>query len=248
MHSPISSASILPWLAPGHTSSRRSGLAGRSCNMCMWRHISHSEPCRICDKLDWCSISADGAWALCRRIDTGAGLHKVDKAGADYWLYRLDGHSRGRHLRSELPSQSYPERADPATLDRVYRALLAALPLSPTQRQALRQRGLSDREIIRRGYRSLPTHNRATRARQLVEDFGADVCAKIPGLYLAERGSQQWWSLAGRPGLLIPVRDCNGRIVALKVRADVLGRAPSTRTSARLSTAVLVLAPQYTCH
>lgn len=189
----------------------------------LWATVSRQHPCPMCGRPDWCSISADGVWALCRRVDTGAGIHRTDKSGADYWLYRLDGQSPCRQLTREPPSPSLPERADPATLDRVYRALLAWLPLSATHRQALRQRGLSDREIVRRGYRTLPTHGRAIRARQLVEGFGADVCARIPGLYLAARGRQQWWSLAGMPGLLIPVRNVAGRIVALKVRADQPG-------------------------
>jgi len=150
----------------------------------------------------------------------------VDKAGADYWLYRLDGHVPYRRSINELPSQPQAERADPLALDHVYRALLATLPLSPPHRQALRQRGLSDREMVRRLYRTLPPHSRATRARQMVEHFGAEVCARIPGLYRAERGRQQWWSLAGVPGLLIPVREMDGRIVALKVRADHPGEGP----------------------
>jgi len=168
----------------------------------------------------------DGALALCRRVDTGAGLHKVDKAGADFWLYRLNSRSTYGQSLIELPSQPQAERADPATLDRTYRALLASLPLSSTHRQALRQRGLADRDIVQRGYRTLAVHGRATRVRQLVADFGADACARVPGLYIVECGSQQWWSLAGVPGLLIPVRDIDGRIVALKVRADHLGEGP----------------------
>ena len=52
----------------------------------------------------------------------------------------------------------------------------------------------------------------------------------IPGLRLAERGSQRWWTLAGAPGLLIPVRDFQARIVALKVRADDPGERPKYTT------------------
>ena len=188
-----------------------------------WCHVSPHEPCRICDKPDWCSVSADGTWALCRRLDTGAGIHKVDKTGADYWLYRLNGHVPCRQSLIELPVQPHIKRANSVTLDGVYRALLAALPLSSMHRQALRQRGLSDSEMVRRGYRTLPAHGRATRARQVVDEFGAEICAAIPGLHLGARGSQRWWSLAGAVGLLIPVRDMDGRIVALKVRADEPG-------------------------
>src|SRR5262245_61584297 len=56
-----------------------------------WHDVSRHTPCPICGKPDWCRISADGAWAICRRVDTGSGMHKQDKGGTDYWLYRLDG-------------------------------------------------------------------------------------------------------------------------------------------------------------
>jgi hypothetical protein len=49
-----------------------------------WHTVSRHHPCPICDKADWCSVSADGTWAICRRVDTGSGVHRVDKAGADY--------------------------------------------------------------------------------------------------------------------------------------------------------------------
>src|SRR5262249_20619315 len=145
-------------------------------SMRTWHDVSHHEPCRICDKPDWCSFSADGTWALCRRLDTGTGIHKVDKSGADYWLYRLDAHTPSRRPIIDLPSQpcrAQVERADPATLDRVYRALLTALPLSSTHRQALRQRGLLDVETLRRGYRTLPIAGRAALAKRLVDQLAA---------------------------------------------------------------------------
>lgn len=194
--------------------------------MSAWRHVSHSESCRICDKPDWCAVSADGTWALCRRVDTGAGIHKVDKAGADYWLYHLDGRTPSRHSIFELPSQPCIERAEPAALAQVYRVLLATLLLSSTHWQALHQRGLADVVIFRRQYRTLPLTGRAALAKRIVEQVGAEVCAQVPGFYIAERDRQRWWSLAGVSGLLIPVRDPEGRIVALKVRADDPGDGP----------------------
>jgi hypothetical protein len=147
----------------------------------------------------------------------------VDKAGAEYWLYCLDNHSPCRQPIIELPSQPCHERierADLTTLDCVYRALLTALPLSSAHRQALRQRGLSDVEILRQGYRTLPRGGRAALARRLVDRFGADVCSTIPGLYIVNHDGRPYWNIAGVPGVLIPVRSLDTRIVALKVRAD----------------------------
>ena len=58
-----------------------------------WHDVSRHTPCPICGKPDWCRVSTDGTWAICRRANTGSGLHKRDKGGAEYWLYRLDGGS-----------------------------------------------------------------------------------------------------------------------------------------------------------
>src|SRR5262249_36111486 len=107
--------------------------------------------------------------------------------------------------------------------DLVHRALLIGLSLSAEHRQALRQRGLSDVEIDCRRYRTLPLTGRGALARRLVTQWGADVCTHVPGFHMAERNGQRWWSLAGAAGLLIPVRNLHGYIVALKVRADESG-------------------------
>jgi hypothetical protein len=188
-----------------------------------WHEVTGLSPCPICGKPDWCARSADGAWAICRRVEVAGGKPKLDKAGAAYWVYRLDGHAARDAPARALPATPAPARADPATLDRVYRALLAALALHAPHRQALHQRGLPDREIAHRGYATLPATGRAALARRLVERFGADVGATVPGLYVHTQGTARWWSLAGAPGLLIPVRDLDGRLVALKVRADPPG-------------------------
>jgi hypothetical protein len=162
-------------------------------------------------------------------------MHKQDKGGAEYWLYRLDGSSLQPRPVVEVPPPSRAACADTGTLDRVYRALLDALPLAPSHRQALRQRGLADAEMLRRQYRTFPLAGRAALAKHLVEQLGVDLCAQVPGFYLAERDGRRWWSLAGAAGLLLPVRNLDGHIVALKVRADVPGDGPkySTVSSAK---------------
>jgi len=168
-------------------------------------------------------VSDHGVFAICRRKDDGTGEYKVDASGADYWFHKL----------KEPPVESVPqdgapevtERADPETLDRVYGALLDELSLSHAHRQDLHRRGLSEGEIKRRSYRSLPSGGREGLAAKLVERFGPEVCSMIPGLYEKE-GDPARWSIVGTPGTLIPVRDTEERIVALKVRADDPGEGP----------------------
>jgi hypothetical protein len=195
-----------------------------------WRDVSSHAPCAVCDKPDWCSVSRDGAWAICRRVNTGEGLHKVDKAGGEYWLYRLDGARPEQRQAVKVPPQPIAQCADVGTRDRVYRALLAMLPLTAAHRGNLQRRGLNDTEIGTRMYRSLPVRGRAALAKRLVEQFGATTCARIPGLYVAEQEGRHWWSLAGAAGLAIPVRDLAGHIVALKIRADDPGSGPRYTT------------------
>jgi hypothetical protein len=111
-------------------------------------------------------------------------------------------------------------RATIDVLDQVYRALLRSLSLSPQHRVQLTQRGLVEREITSRQYRSLPRQGRAALAKMLVERFGETTCAGVPGLYIREQDRRRWWSLAGAPGLVIPVRNAAGQILALMVRSD----------------------------
>ena len=121
-----------------------------------------------------------------------------------------------------MPKQAgeITEKADPQTLDQVYGTLLDQLALSHAHRQDLHRRGLTEACIKRSGYRTLPLKGREEVARPLVEHFGGEVCSQVPGLYENEAGR---FSIAGSAGMLVPVRDIEGRIVALKIRADEAG-------------------------
>jgi hypothetical protein len=98
-------------------------------------------------------------------------------------------------------------------------ALLGALPLSAAHREALRCRGLNCAEIDGRGYGTLPIPGRARVAVELRQRFG-DAVVRVPGIVTRERDGRRYLTIAGAAGLLIPVRDVTGRIVALIVRRD----------------------------
>ncbi|MCL4351536.1 MAG: DUF927 domain-containing protein, partial [Firmicutes bacterium] len=61
---------------------------------------------------------------------------------------------------------------------------------------------------------------RSALAKSLREKFDVTTLQTIPGAYVKKDGGRSWWSLAGVPGLLIPVRNVFGQIIALKIRAD----------------------------
>ncbi len=131
---------------------------------------------------------------------------------------------RGSSSISLLPTHFIQTEAGPAcvapeTRHAVYSALLHLLPLHAQHRQALQRRGLSNQHIMCGQYRSLGA-GRARVSRELVDRFGASICASIPGLYLKCVDGGTWWSIAGASGLLIPIRDLQGRVIAFKIRAD----------------------------
>jgi hypothetical protein len=190
-----------------------------------WRSVTPQHPCPACGKGDWCSVNTDGRLAACRRIELGAYKTKLDKAGIPFHLHRLDGATATPYMPPPAPSGRTVEPADAVMLNSIYTALLADLPLSAVHRENLRQRGLPDAEIDRCGYRSLPVRGRTRRAVELRERFG-DAVLRVPGIISKQGKTGPYLTLAGAAGLLVPVRDVAGRIIALKVRRDGDGAGP----------------------
>lgn len=184
-----------------------------------WVRVRPSCPCPICKAADWCSVSADGAVAKCMRAEEGSFRTKQDSNGAPYYLHRLDGRADTPAPRVAPPGVPTPTRADPDTLHGVYSAILAGLPLHKRHRENLRQRGLPDDRIDQGGYGTLPQQGRARLVARLSERFG-DGLLGVPGVVVREGDSGRYRTLAGPVGLLVPVRDRAGRIVAVKVRRD----------------------------
>ena len=48
-----------------------------------WRRVSKAYPCPVCNKPDWCSVTADGAAVCCMRVESPKQL------GNGGWLHRL---------------------------------------------------------------------------------------------------------------------------------------------------------------
>ena len=185
-----------------------------------WLRVTASAPCPICKHPDWCCVTADGKLARCMRIPEGAFKTAEQKDGSPYYLHRLDGPPPAGPSSPRLPPGAEALRAGPDLLHAVYSALLGALILSQRHRENLRGRGLSPDEIELRCYRSLPERGRTRAARDLYERF-CDPLLTVPGFFhKAGADSRPYFCIAGRPGLLIPVRDSSGRILALQLRRE----------------------------
>lgn len=183
-----------------------------------WVRVDASNPCPVCNKGDWCRVTADGALAGCMRVETGCFKSKEGQDGSRVFLHRLTNGPRHR-ADAKRPPVAAVKRAEPERLHAVYSALLGCLTLSEGHRKALRDRGLPEEAIERGGYRTLPKQGRSRIVRNLHERLGDDLL-RVPGFVVKEGRSESYVTLCGPVGLIVPCRDQSGRIVALKVRGD----------------------------
>ncbi|MGF1582780.1 MAG: DUF3854 domain-containing protein [Gemmataceae bacterium] len=186
----------------------------------LWEAVHRTSPCPICAKTTWCSVKADGTVALCRRIQEGADRTKADKNGTEYYVHTLtDGPRTPAPPPFSRTAKQKSRDTHPNLLHQVYGALLGELQLIASHRANLRKRGLTDNAINKGLYRTLPETGRSSIAKRLWERFG-DKVMKAPGIVQRDKGNGPYLTLAGHAGLVIPCRDREGRIVALKIRLD----------------------------
>jgi hypothetical protein len=182
-----------------------------------------ANPCPQCGHGDaWCFASVDNRFTFCRRVQTEGAIVREDARGQEYYLTRNG--SDATALDGVLPVPPPPEwretPADAPARDRIYRALLATLGLSGEHTRRLRERGLPGNTLELRGYATLPYDDGQRRAvvRDLAQSIGAHYLLDVPGFY--KRSGSKDTRLAGTPGMLIPVRDEDGLIVACLIRVD----------------------------
>lgn len=184
-----------------------------------WHGCKVSRLCVICGAKHKCAYSDDGVWSKCRyNLSEPGALLGSDQIG-DYALYAHDG-GRGRDPahRPQRPEPVEPPRADAAFCDEVYSFVLGLLKLLPHHDQNLIGRGLSHAQIERGLFRSLPRGQRKAVCLAVREKFG-DRALEVPGFYKNEQGRLM---LGGDEGLVVPVRDVHGHVVALKPRREVV--------------------------
>jgi len=175
-----------------------------------WRPVSHRARCRICKSPKRCAVTVDGRVAKCCYAIEG-GIAREDEVG-EYRLFFADGVSSAARRAHEAPPAA--PLADVDTRHRVYTALLSACGLSQEHTAGLLRRGLTPEDLAARGYASLPrtSQERASVVTRVRAEMGGTLPADVPGLH---RGK-----LPDLDGVLIPVRDAQARIAALKVRRD----------------------------
>jgi hypothetical protein len=193
-----------------------------SCSRTAWRDASRAQRCPVCASDSWCQIGS-GEYAhlvLCKRV--ASRREKTNSDGITYWVHSL--RTERVATRSALTEivGSVTNIAPASVRHEAYSVLLASLRLCDRHRNNLRARGLRDEDIVAGQYRTLPLEGRARMARTIENAMGSERLAAIPGIVWERRDGRGWWSVRGAPGMLVPSRDLEGRIVALKVRSDEL--------------------------
>lgn len=123
--------------------------------------------------------------------------------------------------------ESVPERpmTDVDSRHAAYSALLSKLTLAADHRENLLNRGLTEDDITRLGYKTTPVVGMTAIASQLQSE--GFYFAGVPGFFRNENGA--WTFTHEKRGILIPVRDRLGRIQWMPCgRLDTSGR-PGTR-------------------
>ena len=118
--------------------------------------------------------------------------------------------------KTSIPSvQEYP-LTDVETRHATYSALLARLTLAPDHKENLLRRGLTETEIERLGYKTMPVMGYTALANQLHTD--GLYLSGVPGFFRTK--DDRWTLVHEQRGILVPVKNEAGEIQGLQLRRD----------------------------
>ena len=181
------------------------------------KEVSRSNPCRMCLRPKQCLIGENGD-ALCYKVIAG-GIELTDKTGVRYGLHKLEGAGSNGSPSASF-EQVTPDIASADVLDRVYTFILAQLTVSKAHQAALAKRGFTPTAITSFGFKSCSARSSYEIAKACAERFPDDVWTKVPGLSLKDGKKGNYPSFGVSDGILIPVKNEFGQVVALRLRCD----------------------------
>ena len=183
--------------------------------------VTRQQPCPVCRKTHGCLLYE--SHVVCLRIASDQPV----QGGLGGWRHSLHEPELYRAVLSNFSQPSSERLAPAATLDKVYRALHSNLTLTPLHKKHLtHERQLSWESIQARGYQSWGQGDRLLRSRlaEVLYDLYGGVVLDVPGFLLREQG-RTYLTLGGPPGILIPVRNAEGQVVAHQIRTDRPGNS-----------------------
>lgn len=118
----------------------------------------------------------------------------------------------------EEPEIENAPQAPDDVKNKTYTMLFSRLLLTDTHKQNLLNRGFTEEQIERNGYKSTPVFGFRKIAKQLIE-AGCTVKG-VPGFYQEEDGEWSIHFTSKSSGFMIPIRNLEGLIVGVQIRLD----------------------------
>lgn len=173
-------------------------------------------PCPICGHVGGCMIHESGDRVACIRVESDRYFSK--NSALPSYLHFLKPQNRQKVEINDALEYQGANKSDNQTLNYVYRLFLDYLELTDNHYQHLTspKRGLTDKQIVIRQYRSFPERPWEI-VKMLSEDYGITDFTGIPGFYLKDN---KYWTVAGKNGILIPYRNHYNQIVGFQYRID----------------------------
>ncbi|MFD1609775.1 DUF3854 domain-containing protein [Oceanobacillus luteolus] len=176
--------------------------------------------CPVCGHTGGCMIHTDGDRVVCIRIESKIPFSK--NSSLPSWLHFLNGNKRHPGINDNNIEQNRGNKklAD-SELNKVYSIMLDYLELTDEHYNHLTSpsRGLTDEEVMTRGYTSFPAAP-WTLAKAIQNDYGIESFAGVPGFFEATGKYGDYWSVLGREGILIPYRNNRNEITGFQYRID----------------------------
>lgn len=200
-----------------------------------WSAVTSANPCPICKHDSWCGRGTDGTFVgtiiACMRVSEGAFNSQQTKAGLAHYhrLVPLPAAQPKRESRPVTAAEA-TVAADPDTRHKIYTAWLAGLTLSDAHRLDLERRK-APQSFTDYGYKTFPEKPWGDEIDALRKAFSDEAILSVPGFVIATNkdSGQRYIKANGKAGLLIPVRDAQGRITAVKCRRDGASRGGKFR-------------------
>lgn len=195
--------------------------------------VSYNVPCPCCDdnpRKKHLNIHLEKDVFRCPRCGFSGGVFDlyayyagINRKNARETLYarlNIDGGSRPASAlqKRKVPQPQVQECpiTDIDTRHETYSAFLSKLTLASDHRDNLIARGLTDEAIQHLGYKTTPVIGTAAIAKQLLSE--GRYLPGVPGFYHTTNGT--WSFIKEERGILIPVRDPEGKIQGLQIRRD----------------------------
>lgn len=125
---------------------------------------------------------------------------------------------RTKQIISKEPEVENSSPASDEVKNKTYTVFFSMLRLSEIHKQKLLERGFTEEQIEKNGYKSTPVFGFKNLTKKVIE-AGCEVKG-VPGFYQEEDGA---WSVHFNPksgGFLIPIRNMEGLIVGAQIRLD----------------------------